>query len=115
MGVVSMVLFIIGISQHPGLINLGYGAGFILIIIGFILYFIAYGMQKALIPVPKPVVYQQPYYQQPAYQQPAYQPPTPHQQPPQPQQQTPQQQFCPECGTKILPGAKFCSKCGKTF
>jgi hypothetical protein len=127
MGVVSMVLFIIGISQHPGLINLGYGAGFILIIIGFVLFFIAYGIQKALIPIPKPAVYQQPIYHQPGYQPPAYHQPPSQQQPyfeptsqkpahqASSQQQEPQPQFCEDCGTKILPGAKFCSKCGKTF
>jgi len=124
MGVIAMIMFVIGLSRltsvSSGTSPIGYGIGFILIIISFILYFIGYGIQKALIPVPKTVPYQQPIYQQPpyqqqGYQQPTYQQPPPPQHPQQQQQQEPKAQFCPECGTKKLPGAKFCSKCGKTF
>lgn len=135
MGVIAMIMFIIGISQitsgNLGTSSIDYGIGFFLIIIGFILYFIAYGIQQALIPVPKTAPYQQPIYHQPGYQppvvqqhiyqQPAYQQQPTHQAPPQqhaqqpPEQQLQQPQFCDECGTKMLPGAKFCSKCGKTF
>ena len=136
MGVIAMIMFIIGISQltsgNLGTYSIDYGIGFFLIIIGFILYFVAYGIQQALIPAPKTTVYQQPIYHQPGYQppavsqptyhqpayhqQPTYQAPPQQQYPQQQQQQQPQQpQFCDECGTKILPGAKFCSKCGKTF
>lgn len=117
MGVIAMIMFIMGISQltsgNLGTSSIDYGIGFFLIIIGFILYFIAFGIQQAMIPVPKAAVYQQPIYHQPGYQPPAYHQQPVHQAPP--QQQEPQPQFCEECGTKMLPGAKFCSKCGKTF
>ena len=125
LAVVAMIMYIIGIGQintsEMGGFGIGYGAGFFLIIVGFILFFVAYGLQKALIPMAKPTVtYQQPMYQQQGYQQPAYHQPVYQQPPPQPAYQQPAQQasqdtFCPECGTKVLPGAKFCSKCGKTF
>ncbi len=124
MGVIAMIMFIIGITQiqteELSGYRIGYSAGFFLIIVGYILYFVAFGLQKTMIPIAKTTPYQQPIYQQPAYQQPIYQQQTyqqpAYQVPPhQFQQQAPQAQFCPECGTKILPGAKFCSKCGKTF
>ena len=63
---------------------------------------------------PQPPVYQPPVYQQPAqqpqqapvYQQPGYEPPV-NQQP-----AADQPSFCPECGTKLEPGAAFCPNCG---
>ncbi|MCK4364819.1 MAG: zinc ribbon domain-containing protein [Thermoplasmatales archaeon] len=140
LSIIAVILCVIAISQANALINqtgfgiaLGFGAGFFLIIIAMILYFVTFALQKIFITSPMPGAYQQPMYQQPQYGQPqmtyTQQPPAQQMPPPQappvqqapPPQQQPQtpppaktdQTFCPDCGTKLLPNSKFCPSCGK--
>jgi hypothetical protein len=111
--------------------------GFIMILLAMIMYWLAFGLGKALgiyaTPVPKyqQQVYQQQVYQQPAYQQQVYQQPPPVHQAPSPQPQAQPQphqtqqptqkppkakatipKFCPECGGPLQPNVKFCPSCG---
>lgn len=151
LSIIAVILCVIAVTQANALINqigfsgiaLGFGAGFFLIVIAMILYFVTFALQKIFITSPMPGAYQQPMYQQPQYgqqpqvmytqtqQPPAQQTPPPQappvQQTPPPQQpqtpppaQTPppppaktDQPFCPDCGTKLLANSKFCPSCGK--
>ena len=54
----------------------------------------------------QPLAYEQQSYQPPQQQPPAYAPPA------EPQAPAGQSVFCPECGTKLEPGAAFCPNCG---
>ena len=52
---------------------------------------------------------------QPVSQAPQQAPQAPQQVPPAPQPAAPpvrQASFCPQCGTKLFPGARFCTTCG---
>jgi len=138
--IVSFIMYIIAVSVLSGGSGTfgAYGAGFVMALIGAILFFIIYGLQKFYLTAPSPAMYQQQMYQQPAYNQPQAQYYA-HQQPPQqappvqeqytqvpPQQQPPAQpaprarrqqpqaapKFCQECGSPITPNSKFCSGCG---
>lgn len=129
---VEFILYIVALNVAFGAIAglIGYGIGFIMILLAMIMFYITYGLGRALGLAATTGMYQQPpVYQQPqtqmmyAHQQ---QPPVQHAPPPQPQAQ-PQQQppqkpsgakaetpkFCSECGTPIQAGVKFCSGCGK--
>lgn len=139
LSIVAIILCVVAVSQANSYYQslgvagfaFGYGAGFFLIIIGMILYFVTFGLQKFLLSAPAPGMAQQPMYQQPSYQQPqmmytsTQQPPvqqTAPTAPPQPQTPPPPaqappktraaQKFCPECGAQLQPNAKFCSGCG---
>lgn len=122
LSIVAVILCVVGISQWGGFI--GYSAGFFLIIVALIMYFVAFGLQKAFALSPAQPVYQQNVYQpQPAQPMqpsaPPMPPPVGQPQPP-PVQQTavtppPAQtggKFCAECGAKLQPNVKFCPGCG---
>lgn len=126
--IVAMVLSIIGVSQIPsstlGGLSIGYGAGFFLIIVAMILYFVIFALQKIL-PTYAPAMGQPMYYQQPQAQYYTQQPQAPpvqeqpytqpvEQQPPSRARQQPRAapKFCPECGSPIPPNSKFCAGCG---
>jgi len=127
LSIVAIILCVVAVSQlggsTPGF-GLGYGAGFFLIIIAMILYFVSFGLQKAFAISPAQPMYQQNVYQpQPAQpMQPSAPPmPPPVEQPqPPPVQRTavtppPAQtngKFCAECGAKLQPNVKFCPGCG---
>ena len=106
LSIVAVILCVVGISQWGGLI--GYGAGFFLIIVALIMYFVAFGLQKtfALSPAqpmqpsapPMPATVEQP------------QPPPVQQTAPPPDQTS--SKFCAECGAKLQPNVKFCPECG---
>ena len=131
MSVVAMALCIVGVSQlntqSTGGIGVGYGAGFFLIIVAMILYFVIFALQKiAPTLASSQMMQQQMYTQQPAqyYTQQPQAPPYQEQ----PYQQTPAQQlqtaprvrqqpkatqkFCPHCGAPIQANTKFCAGCG---
>jgi hypothetical protein len=136
-GLIGMILYIVaasvmGTAFGGGLFIGGFGIGFIMIIIAWVMYLIGYILGRTLnvLTTPAPAGYQQPAYQQPAQPMQAYvhqQPPTQPQQPPQPAPQpetvkpakgtkttktADAGQFCPQCGAKLEAGAKFCPGCG---
>jgi phosphoglycerol transferase MdoB-like AlkP superfamily enzyme len=122
---ISFILYIISVSiLSSGFGGLGmYGIGFVMALIGAIMFFIAYGIKKFVSTTPSPVMYQQPIYQQPThtqaptqyYQQQAppqhYQPPPPVQQPVSSEIKS-KTKFCPSCGTQLQANARFCPECG---
>ena len=137
LSIVAIILCVVAVSQLGGgtqgfVIGLGYGAGFFLIIVAMILYFVSFGLQKAFAMSPAQPMYQQNVYQpQPAQPMqpsaPPMPPPVGQPQPPPVQQTTPppvQQtavtpppaqtgsKFCAECGAKVQPNVKFCPECG---
>ncbi len=146
LSIVAMVLCIVAVSQINAVINqasfglasalgieVGYSAGFFLILVTMIMFFITYIMPM-LMGIPAPMRQQHPtpqqmYYQHPTQQQPvqpAPQQPTQPTTPPEPQPEqkttTPLEtkqkpeitgMFCPECGMKVEGTPKFCSGCGK--
>jgi len=122
LSIVAIILCVVAVSQlggsTPGF-GLGYGAGFFLIIIAMILYFVSFGLQKAFAMSPAQPMYQQPMQiQAPAqyYAQPPQTPPQQPQVPPVQQTAPPPAQtggkFCAECGAKLQPNVKFCPGCG---
>ena len=114
-GIIAMILPIVGLSQL-GTTRANYGAGFFLIISTFILYIVAFSIQKMIWYFPQTpgrhTMYQQPQYGQPQMMYYTQHPPQSIQSPPQPQT-TPT--YCPECGTLSKPGYQFCYKCGTIF
>ena len=122
LSIVAVILCVVGISQWGGFV--GYNAGFFLIIVALIMYFVAFGLQKAFALSPAQPMYQQNVYQpqpaQPMQPSPPPMPPPVGQPIPPPVQQTavtppPAQtsgKFCAECGAKIQPNVKFCPECG---
>ena len=125
LSIVAIILCIVAVSQlggnTPGF-GLGYGAGFFLIIIAMILYFVSFGLQKAFALSPAQPMYQQNVYPpQPAQPMqpsaPPMPPPVEQPQPPPVQQTAPPpaqtgSKFCAKCGAKLQPNVKFCSECG---
>lgn len=137
LSIVAIILCVVAVSQFSGNIpgfGLGYGAGFFLIIIAMILYFVSFGFQKVFVPAPttaatQPMYQQQPmqtqapaqyYTQQPAPPSPppmsaAVEQPPPITPPPATSKQAQPQEdaiFCAQCGTKLEPGVLFCPECG---
>jgi hypothetical protein len=133
--IIAAVLFLIGINYVFSQLDptgtwaqfYTYSFGFYLMIIAGIIFIVGFGIQMTIkaYPTPTQPAYQQDYYQQP--QQPPAQtpppaqppqaaaptPPAPPVQPAPPPPQPPT--HCPNCGVPLVPGAKFCSKCGHKF
>lgn len=133
----EFIIYIVGWSVAAGGVP-GAGIvsiGFIMILLAMIMYWVTFGLGKALgiytttaMYQPQPPSYQQPQQQMTyAHQPPVQQAPTPPAQPqaqPQPKQQIqpPAQKttkakasvpkFCSQCGGPLQPNAKFCPGCG---
>ena len=129
---ITFILYIIAASVvSSGYSTYGmYGIGFVMALIGSIMFFIAYALKRYISTTPSPMPYQQPIYTQPQtqyYQQQPQQtqPIVQEQQYTQPPMQTTSQppqrarqirstvpKFCPQCGSPLPPNVKFCPECG---
>jgi len=117
---ITFILYIIAVSVlSSGLGAFGmYGIGFVMALIGAIMFFIAYGLKKFILTTPSPI-YQKPMYTQPQTQYYTQQqaPPQQYQAPPPVQQPVSSEiksktKFCPACGTQLQTNARFCPECG---
>lgn len=135
---VEFILYIVALNAAFGGLAgfIGYGIGFVMILLAMIMFYVTYGLGRALGIYTTTAMHQQPPVYQQAQPQMMYtsqqQPPvqqTPPPQPPptqpQPQQQTQQPtqktakgkaaatpKFCPQCGAQLQAGIKFCPGCG---
>jgi Na+-transporting methylmalonyl-CoA/oxaloacetate decarboxylase gamma subunit len=123
---VEFILYIVAVSVASGGAAgfAAYGIGFVMILLAMIMFYITYGLGKALGATATPGMYQQPIYQQPTHTQaptqyytqqhappPQYQAPPPVQQPVSSEIKT-KTKFCPACGTELQTNARFCPECG---
>ncbi len=129
---ITFILYIIAVSvlsSSFGAYGM-YSVGFIMALIGAIMFFIAYAIKKYILTTPYPLPYQQPMYTQPQTQYYQQQPqqtqpivqeqqytPPPMQPTTQPTQRARQTRstsprFCPQCGSPLPPNVKFCPECG---